>query len=72
VGGSQRGGDAVFHRRRKRRCGPPTICSRYTPSISFLKTGSANLLPVSLDTSERPSSLRDQTGASLFSDVISS
>jgi len=51
---------------------PPTICSRYTPSISFLKTGSANLLPVSLDTSERPSSLRDQTGASLFSDVISS
>jgi len=51
---------------------PPTICSRYTPSISFLKTGSANLLPVSLDTSERPSSLRDQAGASLFSDVISS
>jgi hypothetical protein len=50
----------------------PTICSRYRPSISFLKTGSANLLPVSLDTSERPSSLRDQTGASLFSDVISS
>ena len=35
---------------------PPTICSRYTPSISFLKTGSANLLPVSLDPSERLSS----------------